>query len=311
MENTSDRKEKIKRIVLLFSISCLAGLLYFIWQIVCFTVLLIAVKGDLSAYESNSAAVFCISGGIYAAFVIMMLRIKPVRGILGTLNYEKSNSFNPGSNALKAKIKLFKLFLIFVTVFLSGIFFNCFLSGLISVIDVPQQWIEDNQESVSALAGGSAVWYYISCSLVAPLTEELIFRGVIYNGLKKIFNIVFNNRIRLSCVISCIIVSVVFGIFHGNYLQALYCAVFSLFIILIYERTGSFAAAFFMHAGFNSVWMFDSLITKTAGDASPAVFLIVFLALFLIAVVSVFLITGLSFEENENCCTDYQNGGYN
>ena len=66
--------------------------------------------------------------------------------------------------------------------------------------------------------------------LLAPVVEEIIFRGVVYNRLKA------NNRLITSVIISAL----VFGVYHQNIVQGLYAFIVGCLIAVLYEWFGRF-----------------------------------------------------------------------
>lgn len=77
--------------------------------------------------------------------------------------------------------------------------------------------------------------------LVSPLVEEVVFRGIIYNRLR-----------RLSGPLIGIVASAVFfGIFHGNLVQGVYGAIMGMFMAYVYERQDSFFWPVLFHAAAN------------------------------------------------------------
>ena len=74
--------------------------------------------------------------------------------------------------------------------------------------------------------------------VISPVVEEAVFRGIIYNRLKRSFSV------SIGMVISALL----FGCYHGNVVQALYGAVLGLVIAYIYELFGSFAAPMVFHS---------------------------------------------------------------
>lgn len=73
---------------------------------------------------------------------------------------------------------------------------------------------------------------------VSPLVEEIVFRGLIYNRLRKIF------RIPLAILVSAIF----FGAFHGNLVQGVYGGCMGALMAYLYERTGRFFVPILFHA---------------------------------------------------------------
>lgn len=77
--------------------------------------------------------------------------------------------------------------------------------------------------------------------LVSPLAEEVLFRGVIYNRLRRSF----------GPFIGIAASALFFGIFHGNLVQGVYGTVVGICIAYVYERQGSFLWPVLFHAAAN------------------------------------------------------------
>ncbi len=96
--------------------------------------------------------------------------------------------------------------------------------------------------------------------ILTPFTEELIFRGIIYNRIRKYFPV--SVAIGMSALI--------FGCYHGNIVQMLYAMIMGLGLSLVYECYGRLLAAPVMfHCGANIVVYFLSKGNAfSAGGAS-------------------------------------------
>jgi membrane protease YdiL (CAAX protease family) len=85
--------------------------------------------------------------------------------------------------------------------------------------------------------------------LISPLAEEAVFRGVIYNRMKRCF------QKRTALLFSALL----FGLYHGNMVQALYGTLMGIIIAVVYDRYESFAAPVLFHAVANiSVYVMTS-----------------------------------------------------
>ena len=95
---------------------------------------------------------------------------------------------------------------------------------------------------VSAAQGSVSLGLAILCFvLVSPAAEELLFRGIFYGYLRKFMDI------RTAVILSAIL----FGVFHGNMVQAVYATAMGYLIAYAYEYFGSFKIPILMHAGMN------------------------------------------------------------
>lgn len=77
--------------------------------------------------------------------------------------------------------------------------------------------------------------------LISPLSEEALFRGVIFNRLRRYYGPAAG--IAVSALF--------FGLFHGNLVQGVYGTVMGVVIACVYERQDSFKAPFLFHAAAN------------------------------------------------------------
>lgn len=74
--------------------------------------------------------------------------------------------------------------------------------------------------------------------VLSPVAEEAVFRGLIYNRMKRCF------RYEIALVVS----SLLFGCYHGNMVQAVYGTILGLLMAYLYELYQSFAAPVLFHA---------------------------------------------------------------
>lgn len=88
---------------------------------------------------------------------------------------------------------------------------------------------------------------------ISPLVEEIIYRGLLYNRLKRIF------PLYLSMILSALL----FGITHGNIVQGVYGFIMGLLIVWFYEHYESFAAPLLVHIVANvSVYILQFTLWK-------------------------------------------------
>lgn len=93
------------------------------------------------------------------------------------------------------------------------------------------QAVVEDQYSAHFLVG-------ILCyGLVTPIAEELLFRGIIYNYLKRF------TKLKAALVLSAFI----FGAYHMNAIQGSYAFIMGLLIAYAYEFFGSFKIPVLMH----------------------------------------------------------------
>lgn len=132
------------------------------------------------------------------------------------------------------KDKAFQLAAVISLGITSALALNIFIE-LISVQSEKYDNVEAMQYSVPLWLG------LILYGLISPITEEIIFRGITYNRMKRFFG-----------VIPCVIVtSLLFGGFHANLPQFLYGTCMGVLMALVYEWVKAFAAPLLLHMSAN------------------------------------------------------------
>lgn len=115
-----------------------------------------------------------------------------------------------------------------------------FNSGALSLIDEAGLFSSQFQymeEVLSPLGSGSVIMSIITIGIVAPFAEEFLFRGIIYNTLKK----------KISIKWTIIIQAVLFGVFHGNLIQGSYATLLGIVFGYVTYKTKSLWPAVIIH----------------------------------------------------------------
>lgn len=94
------------------------------------------------------------------------------------------------------------------------------------------QKVADRQYGVAFVLG------LVLYGLISPLAEEVVFRGVIYNRLRRLYN----------PAIGIAASGLLFGAFHGNLVQGVYGACLGMLMAYLYEKGGKFGTPFLFHA---------------------------------------------------------------
>lgn len=86
-----------------------------------------------------------------------------------------------------------------------------------------------------------AIVNIISVGILAPIVEEVVFRGLLYRRLRD-----------YSSVLAAIIISaLIFGIYHGNVVQAIYASILGAILAILYERYKNIWAPILAHMAAN------------------------------------------------------------
>lgn len=131
--------------------------------------------------------------------------------------------------------------------------FNVITSVLLSIIPFPQSWMDSYAANSSAIDNSLIAW--LTAVVMAPVVEEVVFRGLIYTRLKK----------GMPKIAAAIMTSLIFGIVHGTIIWAIYTFIFSMVLIWGFERYQSLAASIVLHLGYNITGMALSLLPEEAG----------------------------------------------
>lgn len=103
------------------------------------------------------------------------------------------------------------------------------------------------------LSNLNVITQLICSGICGPILEELLFRGIVYNKLKE-----FNKPI-----IAIIITSIIFGLMHFDFINAIYGFGVSFILIYLYEKHKTLKATIIMHISLNvTIILMSSLITR-------------------------------------------------
>ncbi len=125
-----------------------------------------------------------------------------------------------------------------VLCFAAGGLLNLEWSGLLTFFKIQQHFSNAAQE---ALLSGRLLIQIFSMGVFVPLTEELIFRGLLYRRMREL----------LSAGQSVILSSLLFAVYHGNVIQMVFAFPMAVTLTLLYEKSGKFRYPLLFHMGCN------------------------------------------------------------
>ena len=143
----------------------------------------------------------------------------------------------------------------------SSLAFNI-LAGMIQIQSPRYEKVEAIQYSVPIWLG------LILYGIISPFVEEIVFRGLTYNRMRRFFGI----------PLSVIVTALLFAGFHGNLAQFLYALCMGVLLALCYEWVKSFAAPLVFHMAANIVVF---VVSSLMGGSSALLYIpfLVFFAL--------------------------------
>ncbi|MDD5071057.1 MAG: type II CAAX endopeptidase family protein [Candidatus Omnitrophica bacterium] len=174
---------------------------------------------------------------VEVGLIFVILRFLPFKDI--KLQTNKKTIFN-----------LIKLYTAIIPVILVSFFINAWILNLINTESTINPAIEimlilkDNQYMT--------VLFFLVV-FIGPIAEELLFRGILYNHLRR----------KNSYLFSAIISSLIFSLIHRIPINILPLFVISLSISYVYEKTHNLSSAIIFHSLHNFLNFTALLVMKT------------------------------------------------
>ena len=143
---------------------------------------------------------------------------------------------------------------------------------IINVIPWPAEAVDQFNNQYSFI-GQSPLWIDIlSTAIMAPVVEEIIFRGCIYTRLRR----------GMPAAAAVIISAVVFGAMHGSLIAFSYATLLGFVLVYAYEKFGTLIAPIVVHAGFNGAnYILAPFLTEDTTDLTVIILLAVSAVVFI------------------------------
>lgn len=125
-----------------------------------------------------------------------------------------------------------------------------FVSCVLSLLPLPESLMESYMESSQGLLSGNLAVMILSTVIVAPIVEEVVFRGLILSRLKKSMNV----------WVAIVISSLLFALLHGQLLWIIYTFFLGMLLAIIAEHFNTIGASIILHMAFNLVGVFGDKI---------------------------------------------------
>ena len=119
---------------------------------------------------------------------------------------------------------------------------NVILSILIVAKAIPSSWVTMLEETNSDFAVASPAMLFISTVIMAPVLEEILFRGLILGTLKK----------TMHPWIAIVISSVIFGLAHGTPIGILYATCLGILMGWLTIKFNSILPSMVFHMAYNA-----------------------------------------------------------
>lgn len=119
-----------------------------------------------------------------------------------------------------------------------GVVLNLLVTFLVN--SLPPSWTSLHSQLTSQVLTGGFLVNMIGTGILGPVTEELIFRYGVQQSLYK-----------LNITYAIVYPAILFGLFHGNVVQALYGCALGLLFGYIYYKKKSIVYTMLLHIGVN------------------------------------------------------------
>ena len=147
-----------------------------------------------------------------------------------------------------------------LVVFLIAIALNYGINCLLQLVYVlAPQALGYYQQLMENAGIGSDLWANLAAVILAPLGEELVFRGVAFHYARKAVEGM--RRPGTAFWIANCIQALLFGIYHMNLIQGIYAFVIGLVLGYLFQRYGSLIPGVLAHLVFNGM---SALLGDTA-----------------------------------------------
>lgn len=123
-----------------------------------------------------------------------------------------------------------------------GVLASVGISKLVTIL--PIDGVIGNYSEISSNVMANNIWLQIvTLIILGPFMEELLFRGLIYNRLKKISD----------SSIAAYVSAIIFGVYHLNLVQGIYTFIIGILLVFVYEKYNSLWAPYMLHMAANAM----------------------------------------------------------
>lgn len=142
----------------------------------------------------------------------------------------------------------------------TGIILFGLVNYIISISKSPINGVETLTKLTS-----TNIFMVITVVIFAPLLEEILFRGLIFNKAKE----------NLSFKLAILIQAVTFSVVHGNLIQGIYAFFLGIIFALIYEKTETLWVPTLMHITHNFINLVLAAVIPESLSHSPIIILVI------------------------------------
>lgn len=162
-------------------------------------------------------------------------------------------------NELRLELKINKKSLVWVII--AGVS-SCMLLNTLVMLTQINNIVISYDSVAEVLYGADILPVCVQMIIVAPLIEELLFRGIIYQRFKSAFAYVAHSAglKKYPQIMAALFSAAIFGFLHGNLLQGIYAFLLGMILAFIMEKYQSLLPCILFHMSANLI---SVLGTKT------------------------------------------------
>jgi len=117
-----------------------------------------------------------------------------------------------------------------------------FMNFMLSILPIPKELIGDLTSGMSKLSAYPFWQAMLGNAILVPITEEVVFRGYLFNRLEK----------AMPAIVAALISSAVFGICHGGIVWAIWAFCMGMLICVVRMKSGSIIPGIVIHIIMNT-----------------------------------------------------------
>ena len=159
-----------------------------------------------------------------------------------------------------------------------------FLTNILMMLIAVIKGSEVTNPLVNMLEGSNWIWSLIFAGILSPIIEEMMFRGVMLNKLRR-----YGDKVAI------ITTAILFGLFHANFSQFFYAVALGMIFAYVALKTGTIKYSIILHIVVNI--MGGVILPAAIGDGSNIV-AVGCVALALLAIVIVGLVLLIKNRKN-------------
>ena len=215
-------------------------LLFFGMQLIVSVAFCVAVTINIFAQNSSSLDLQSIIAKItestmnYATLIAAISNILTVLVLLLIFKCQKKK-FTFEADIRKLEMKAL------ILPFLLGIALYVSVSTILGLLPIPDTLLNQYSDFSSTLFGGSIWITILAVAVVAPITEEIIFRGFMLSRLRR----------SMPTAVAAIISSLIFAVAHGALVWMAYAFVLGIVLCYVATKYRSIVASMVLHIAFN------------------------------------------------------------